>query len=237
VLPSAPRPELDAGDDTLFTVYAKEDANRFFGIAQRGAKGIVIDGEPGAFKVRTAQWLTAVGEISKRLRQGFSPTGGAWFYNPRSLRFTRIHPDMDWKGAQVVLLSRQPDLPAAVDLVATAVRATPATCITGEEIVAWQQQQLRNVAHVVAFDDHPAWALALAELVYAKGWDWRVGPKLSAPPSKRPSQSPWEWAGWLQQRFDPKAIQQAQTGFGWTVDAQLISDSASPERASLSALL
>lgn len=229
--------KADVGDDALFDVYSADDG-RQFGLGHNVVQSYLVEGLPGALRVRVCSRQSAVSELSKRLRQGFRPNDQRMFFNPRSQRLTRIHPDMDWKGARVVLISRHLDIHRAAERVAEIAKSTPASCIAVDEVDAWLQQQRRNAAHVVAFDDHPIWALAIGELVFEEGWDWRPGPELDTPPSKRPSQAPAEWAQWLTRKaFKADAVAAAQAGLGWSLTALLNSDDSGPHGASLSALL
>jgi hypothetical protein len=223
--------------DLLFTVYALQDDAKYLGVGRCGDDAFLIEGPSGAMKVRKVRWADVVAAIALRSRQGYRPLDGGWFFNPQSQSFTVVHSDLQWQGAKVVLMSRQETVAASAELLAAIVRSTPTRCIRGEEVNGWLDQQRRNAAHVVAFDDHPVWALALAEMVLTKGWDWRVGPQLTAPPPKRPSLAPTEWMQWLSQRFQPKAVYEAQAGLGWTAEALINSDKGVPTEGSLSALL
>lgn len=237
-------PDLDIGDDLLFDVYAQAQfvfgkPDKLFGLAtEPGKPAVVVEGIAGQLVPRRIAGNGYVRLLSERLRQGYEHHAGRRFFNPRSQQFTLVHPDMEWKGLKVVLLSRQISIPEAAAAVAQVVKSTPASCITSEEIDGWVQQQQRNATHVVAFSDHPIWALALAEVVLTKGWDWRAGPQLQSPPGERPSQEPQVWTEWLQQVFERKQIVAAQAGLGWTLEALLQSSaSASPTTGSLAALL
>ncbi len=228
----------------LFDVYAAPQfvygsPQKLFAIAiDVGHTAVIVEGEAGKLLPRRASGSSHVRALSERLRQGYERQPGRRFFNPRSQQFTLVHPDLEWKGAKPILLSRHQQVHTAAETVARIAQSTPGTCITSEEISAWLQQQHRNAAHVVAFSDHPIWALALGEAVLDKGWDWRVGPELTEPPRERPSTDPAGWCQWLQQIFERKQIAAAQAGLGWTVEA-LLKPSAdpSPERDGLAALL
>lgn len=238
--PSERSPEIDVGDDVLFDVYARAgndgQEDRWLGMGLDEGANIVIEGRSGELKARRVPRTGHLQVLSERLKQGYRHQGRR-FYNPRARIFTPIHPDMDWKGAKVVLLSRHSDVVSASALVTTTVRSTPAWCITSEEVDAWQRQQERNAAHVVAFSDHPIWALALAEVAMIHGWDWRMGPGWTQMPNVLPSRDPNRWCLWLRQVFDENQIREAQRGIGWTVEALLTQHAPDPSKDGLASLL
>ncbi len=158
------------------------------------------------------------------------------YFNPRAQQFTRVHPDVDWKGEKWLLAATPGNVIAASEQVAQRVATLSAQLIVAEEVEAWRKQQQFNATHLVAFADHPAWALALAQFALECGWGLRSTPDLGPCPDMPPSMAPLQWQAWLVPSFDVKAVIANQAGFGWTVGQLVVADSGASQ-SNLSALL
>ncbi len=237
-------PEGRAAASTLFDVYrcdAGIAGRHEFAIGERGCAVVVVDcSRTGASRVTEADFPTAISRLARKLKQGYRRQPQRMYYNARSGEFTVIHPDLDWKGGAWLLAAVPSSVSEAAGLVADRVSMLGVDLILPQEIGAWRMQQQLNAAHVVAFADHAAWSLALAQLAHEQGWLLRASPgQKPACPDAPPSLSPREWTAWLSTVFDRKEILANQAGFGWTVEQATITtaDRASQSDGGLSALL
>jgi hypothetical protein len=237
-------PEGRAVATTLFDVYVRDTGSagrQEFAIGEFGAGVIVVDcARTGASRIEKADLPTAVARLAGKLKQGYRRLPQRMFYNTRLGEFTVIHPDLDCEGGTWLLAAVPPLVAEAADQVTECVSTLHAGLILQEEIGAWRTRQQRNAAHVVAFADHAAWSLALAELAHEQGWLLRASPgQKAACPDAKPSLSPHEWTGWLSSVFDRKLVLANQAGFGWTVgyERTSIAGTASRSDGGLSALL
>jgi hypothetical protein len=230
--------------DTLFDVYVRKTGSaqhQTFAIGESGAGVMLVDcSRPGARRIQNADLPTAIGRLAVKLKQGYRRLPRRMFYNSLSGEFTVIHPDLDFEGGTWLLSAVPPLVAEAADQVVVCVSTLHAGLILPEEIGAWRRQQQRNAAHVVAFADHPAWSLALAQQAHEQGWLLRASPgQKAACPDAKPSLSPHEWTGWLSSVFDRKLVLANQAGFGWAVghERTSIAGMASRSDGGLSALL
>lgn len=234
-------PSDTGSHDALFDVYVRKQtatAQEVFAIGQLGDKVIVIErGLKGTTKVKESTFAAAVLQMATRLKQGYQKLVAPQYYNPRTEAFTSLHPDIDWKGERWLLAATPPSVNDAADDVAEKVASLSVTLIHPDEITGWRNQQRLNSKHVISFEDHPAWSLAIAQLALERGWGLRASPALGVCPDTPPSMSPQQWAAWLQSTFDSKVVAANQAGFGWTVGQLIISESTSSNSGSLSALL
>ncbi len=225
------------GHDTLFEVFHHE-SGRLFGMGNQGDDVIVVDGPQGGASVSRMTLAKAVGILGVRVRNGYSRAAGRMFFNERSGTFTFVHPDVDWKGLKWLLAAIPPSIEDAAHSVAALVHTMPAEAITAEEIDQWIARQGNNVRHLVAFNDHPAWPLALAQAALLNGWSLRAAHDLGAAPDAPPSIAPIAWAQWLSSSFTLGLVKDAQATLGWTTEAFITSGSPAPSGASdLSALI
>jgi hypothetical protein len=237
-------PECNAASDILFAVYVRDGGTtgrREFAIGERGASVVVVDcSSAGASRVMEADLPTAVSRLARKLKQGYRRLPQRMYFNVRSGGFTVIHPDLDWKGVNWLLAAvPRTTFGEAAGQVADRVSTLGADLILPEEIGAWLARQQMNAVHLVAFDDHPAWSLAIAQLAHEQGWLLRASPdQKAACPDVPPSLSPREWTTWLSTAFDRKAILANLAGFGWTVGQEsTITAEAASHNGCLSALL
>jgi hypothetical protein len=228
--------ESTGGHNTLFDVYKSKDGKRTFAMGTQGDDFIVVE-QGGTTAVRRLELSQAVGLLAKRIRTGYVKSPAKMFFNSCSERFCFVHPDLDWTGACWVLAATPPDIERAAVAVADIARKAPATVLMVEEIDRWLTQQRRNVAHVVAFDDHAIWPLALAQAALEKGWGLRAVPGKGAVPDSPPSAAPIHWRAWLQLSFTKDAVTAAQAGMGWTPEARIFSDTGGPQEKNLSAFI
>lgn len=235
-VPSDPLPH-----DALFDVYVGKQsatAQEVFAIGQFGDKVVVIERSlRGITKVKECSFSAAVLQMATRLKQGYQKQSVPLYFNPRTEAFTSLHPDIDWKGEKWLLAATPPSVSDAADEVAAKVASLSVTLIHPDEIAGWRNQQRLNSRHLISFGDHPAWSLAIAQLALERGWGLRASPALGVCPDTPPSMAPQQWGAWLQSTFDSKVVAANQAGFGWTVGQLIISDSASSNSGSLSALL
>lgn len=237
-------PEERAAASTLFDVYlcdAGIAGRHEFAIGELGATVVVVDcGRTGASRLTGADLPTAISRLARKLKQGYRRQPQRMYYNARSGEFTVIHPDLDWKGGTWLLAAVPFTVYGAADQVADRVSKLRADLILPEEIDAWRTQQQLNAAHVMAFADHPAWSLALAQLAHELGWLLRASPdQKTACPDAPPSVSPRDWTAWLSTVFDRKVVLANLAGFGWAVEQGITTtaDRASQSDGGLSALL
>lgn len=226
-------------NDTLFDVYVRgeEEDRDEFAIGEYGSDIYLIErSRRSEAKVRRVTFSAGISRLADRVKAGFEKLPNRMYFNSRSAAFTTVHPDVDWKGGRWLLAATPPDAPAAIELVAQKVASLGPTVIFPEEIEAWREQQRRNAKHVVAFADHAAWPLALAQLALEGGWGLRSTPELGACPDMPPSLAPNEWRAWMVPAVKPKQVQAVQAAFGWTV-ADLVNAGAASTPGGLSALL
>lgn len=224
--------------DTLFEVFRNQGSGRVFAMGSQGDDVIVIDGAERNPSVSTLTLSRAVSILGQRVRSGYSRESGRMFFNERSCSFTLVHPDVDWKGLKWLLAATPGSIQTACEVVASIVKRMPETAISPEEIDQWVGRQAHNVKHVVAFDDHPAWPLALAQAALDNGWGLRASTEIGGVPDAPPSVAPSLWAQWLSRRFTVTNIQTAQASLGWTAEAFITSDRNAPDGANnLSALI
>ena len=236
--------ERKAAADILFAVYVRDGSTtgcHEFAIGERGSCVAVIDcSRSGASRVTEADLPTAVGRLAGKLKQGYRRLPQRMYFNSRAGEFTVIHPDLDWKGVNWLLAAvPRSTFEEAADQVAELVSTLGADLILPEEISAWRTRQQFHVVHLVAFDDHPVWSLALAQLAHEEGWLLRASSNQKvACPDVPPSLSPREWTTWLSTAFDRKVILANMAGFGWTAEQEstITADGAS-NNGCLSALL
>jgi hypothetical protein len=225
------------GHDTLFEVF-RHGSGRVFAMGNQGDDVVVIDGVEGGVAAVRMTLPSAVKALGKRVRGGYVRSSGRMFFNERSGRFTLIHPDVDWKGLKWLLAATPASIAEGSRIIADIVRTMPATAITPEEIEQWVQRQEKNVKHVVAFNDHAAWPLALAQAALNHGWGLRASSEIGAVPDAPPSVAPSLWAQWLSTSFKSRDVQDAQANLGWTTEAFITSDRTAPGGANnLSALI
>jgi hypothetical protein len=229
-----------AVNDTLFEVYVREGAGGHrdeFAIGEHGTVVYVLErfrnSEP---KIRKTDFAGALKRLAGRLKDGFEKHPERMYFNPRASQFTRIHPDVDWKGEKWLLAATPGSVPAASDQVAARVATLSDQLILPEEVEAWRKQQQFHATHVVAFADHPAWVLGLGQLALENGWGLRSSPNLGPCPDMPPSMAPLQWQAWLVPTFEVKALLANQAGFGWTVGQIVVSDSTASQ-SNRSALL
>jgi hypothetical protein len=237
-------PERKAAADTLFAVYLREGGTtgcHEFAIGERGTCVVVIDcSRTCASRVTEADLPTAVSMLAGKLKQGYRRSPQRMYFNPRSGGFTLIHPDLDWKGVNWLLAAvPRSTFEEAADQVGELVSTLGADLILPEEVSAWRTRQQLNAIHLVAFDDHPAWSLALAQLAHEQGWLLRASSNQKAAcPDVPPSLSPREWTAWLSTAFDRKVILANMAGFGWTAEQEsTITAEEATNNGCLSALL
>lgn len=218
--------------DTLFTVYQQADTGHVYALGQSHGKYFQVEKTAKGFVVSEKAFSAAVTKIAANLRRGYFQTVSPMYFNERSGEFTRIHPDLSWKGLGWVLAAVVTDVAAASNTVAEMLKTLPTSVIRAEEVVAWQTQQSRNAAHVVAFEDMPIWGLVLAQAAMDHGWALRSSGAMGSMPDLPPSISPIEWANWLSPAFTDRSIADAQRALGWTVGALLTADQLLPPDAS-----
>lgn len=227
--------------DTVFDVYLSEGSSmtlgELFAIGEQGADIVVVERLKSGVRVSKMALQAAIARLATRLKQGYTKAPNRMYFNARAEAFTRVHPDVDWKGEKWLLAATPPSIPDAVHQVAVKVGSLGLDLIVPEEVEAWRQQQSLNATHVVAFADHPAWPLALAQLALEHGWGLRAAPGTSPCPDTPPSMAPHEWQSWLVPPFDAKTVLANQAGFGWTVGQIIVSEVAARDSGGLSALL
>lgn len=223
--------------DTLFEVYRQSSSDRLFGIGRLGEGVLVVEATGDAHTSTKVSFGVAVKKLGARLRAGFAKTGERMYFNERDRRFTHTHPDLEGRGLGWVVAATPPSLPAAIELVAGLVRAMPVSVIFPEEVDAWAQQQHRNAAHVVAFEDHCVWSLAIAQASLDHGWILRAARRYGELPDSPPSVSPQAWATWLGQHFTEVSVREAQRALGWTVERIIVSGTSTSIEENLSAFI
>lgn len=197
-------------------------------MGSQGDDVLVVEGHEGKAEAVRVTLPNAVTILGKRVRGGYTRASGRMFFNERSRTFTLIHPDVDWKGLKWLLAATPPSIAEASQVVANILKTMPAAAITSEEIEQWLQRQRNNVKHVVAFDDHSAWALALAEAALDNGWGLRASPEMGGVPDAPPSIAPSLWAQWLSKSFKVNQVKDAQANLGWTAEAFITSGKEAP---------
>ncbi len=229
---------LQVPHDTLFDVYLGPRGERKFAMGPRGDDIVLVELVDGSeATVSVCSTKAALAALASKLKAGYRRDGVKQFFNARGQRFSDVHPDVDWRGAQWVLAATPQDLQGAIDKVVAVVRTTSAATIDQVEIESWVTQQRRNAVHVVAFDDHVIWSLALAHCALAHGWALRVADGLPRTPDVPPATNPSLWADWLTTRFRASDIHAATAALGWTAAALINSDRPAMTQNNLAALL
>lgn len=224
--------------DTLFTVFRQPDTNNAYAVGQSDGKCLQVEVTSKGYSVSDKALSVAVTKISANLRRGYSQIDRPMYFNERSGEFTLIHPDLSWKGLDWVLAAVVPDLTVASGIVGEMLLTLPSRIIFPEEVQAWQAQQSKNAAHVVAFNDMPIWSLVLAQAAMDNGWALRASGAMGSLPFMPPSISPTDWAKWLSPAFTERSIADAQRALGWTVGALLIADQTlTPDASNLAGFL
>ena len=220
-----------------FELYRLERSGALFGLSQFGDDVKLVDMEGGSYKVTKVSFESGVKRLALRLKAGYVKTGDRMYFNERESTFSYTHPDLVWKGLRWVLAAVPPDLGVAVGLLKRIGLSLPASAIFPEEIEAWGERQFRNARHVVAYNDHPVWALAIAQASLDHGWLLRASPEHGELPSSPPSISPNVWGIWLKKQFSETSVQDAQRALGWTMEKIILSGDVASIEDNLSAFI
>lgn len=210
--------------DSVFLVAVnKKDCDKQFGQAQivgePGLSQVVeIDGK-GAYTVKPIKTVTAMGRLQLALAAGTHEVSkNLMYFCPQKVMFVHRHPDLSW-GDEWMLAAQPPNVIAYAPRVASRVRGLGDAIkgvISRAEIDAWEQRQLQNTTHLVAFSDHPVWALILGEMALSMGWLVRTNTAKGRAPTLLPSMNPSEWDAWLQSDFSLDSIRRARIALGIT---------------------
>ena len=196
-----------------YVVYTKGDAQKGFA---EGEGCWLLRTNRGESKGLTfLQMSTLLGSL---LRSGYTKDPALVFYDKRRGEFTGIHPDLASGGADWVLAAEPSDLAKGVASVSQRMQTSaPPTVIHPVEIDAWARRQGENEKLIVAFRDHPAWALLLAEMAMQSGWVLRGHPALGVMPRQSPSIASEEWDAWLGQHFPSNEVSSTRIQLGLSI--------------------
>lgn len=204
----------------------------------KGAWGVAVSGQTVyAASVNGLSFITAelpahqlAGEISKRLRMGYTKTTRAKYLKvvedpggkPEG-RFVEQHPELTVQGGLVLFttVSKSDDLQVLSQQWEALIEKSDAR---PGEIASWVKDVKNATQYIVAPATHPAIALVLA--------DWAIENKrllvagAEGIPMQTPKSVPKEWEDWLAGFFTSKSdIRTALEQFGWSLrDALTRSD-------------
>lgn len=204
----------------------------------KGAWGVAVSGQTVhtasvnglSFDAAVLPAHQLAGEISKRLRMGYTKTIRAKYLKviedeggKQVGRFVEQHPELTVQGGLVLFttVSNSDDLQALSQQWEELVEKSDAR---PEDIASWVKDVKSATQYIVAPATHPAIALVLA--------DWAVENKrllvagADGIPMQTPKNMPKEWEDWLAGFFTSKSdVRTALEQFGWSLrDALTRSD-------------
>lgn len=202
--------------DELFDLYQQSDTGHLFGIARTGDRCWVVEQKSDGAVVHSTTFIAAIGKLAGKLKAGYASAGQRLYFSVLTSQFSIEHPDMQWRGVPWVIAATPRDMDGAIEAVRVRAWSLPNVVIFREEIDQWVERQKLNIRHVVAYQDHPIWALLVAEVAYEYGWLLRESGIAPALPSSRPSASIKDWRDWGDGVFSKSSLIDSQRALGWT---------------------
>lgn len=211
-----------AHPDVLFDLYRSAKTDASVGFAKDGDSYHVIEVTKSGVKASTLPPVKCMSVLAKKLKDGYSREASPMYFDMRSGQFRKQHPDLavagDW-----LLAASPPGIEPAIAILSQTLSTLPSSVIFPEEIDLWVAQQGQNTTYVIACRDHSAYAVALAQLAYEKGWPLRSSDRINALPDTPPSVSPKAWVEWLSNAHRTPNVQAVMRAFGYTVEQNITS--------------
>lgn len=200
--------------DTPLCVWLGPQDGYYFAHGQNSTENWLVRVTPNGASVQRATALQVTQAMGEYLRKGYTRTRASMYFDPVRQKLAYTHPDISWGGRSWILAAQPPSLPQSAELVADMLSKVPEATLTRQEIGAWEQRQQNNTKYLVAFNDDPAFALALATQALRQGWIMRSHPDLGPPPREPIETAHAAWDEWLGQTFKKERIVDVRLALG-----------------------
>lgn len=199
------------------------------GTGSAGGKVKIIECRSGKVTIRTTDEAGAASELVALIRKNFRQVASNWYFDAERGDFEPLHPDfqsVQKAGEQYVLyadVSEHGEVDQAVALVDQFVSELKLRNMPRHVLRDQLREMDKADAYLIASNDHPLWAIAIAELAHRN--QWMLTGSRPDMPTRPPSVDSIGWALWLDTFFAQETSRDVLAQLGYT-GAELINKAA-----------